>query len=120
VGYGAHAADEEAAAACVDFSIERFGSADILVNNAGTNPAFGPVVGQARARFTKTIEVNLWAPILWTQLTWRAWMAEHGGRVTASDRASWITGGTLVMDGGQILVTATADGASERVAGWLG
>ena len=81
VGYGAHAADEEAAAACVDFSIERFGSPDILVNNAGTNPAFGPVAGQARARFTKTIEVNLWAPILWTQLTWRAWMAEHGGRV---------------------------------------
>ena len=38
----------------------------------------------------------------------------------ASDRASWITGETLVMDGGQILVTATADGASERVAGWLG
>lgn len=38
----------------------------------------------------------------------------------ASDRASWITGETLVMDGGQILVTATGDGASERVAGWLG
>jgi cytochrome P450 len=32
----------------------------------------------------------------------------------------WITGETLVMHGGQILVTATADGASERVAGWLG
>src|SRR5680860_442231 len=44
VGFGAHVVDEEAAQACVDFTMDRFGSIDILVNNAGTNPAFGPVV----------------------------------------------------------------------------
>ena len=38
VGFGAHATDEEAAAACFDFAVQRFGSLDILVNNAGTNP----------------------------------------------------------------------------------
>jgi NAD(P)-dependent dehydrogenase (short-subunit alcohol dehydrogenase family) len=203
VGYGAHATDEEAAAACVAFAVERFGAVDILVNNAGTNPAFGPVVDQDHGRFAKTMDVNLWAPVLWTQLAWRAWMAEHGGTVIntasvgglvvgpnlgiyhvskaalihltkqlalelapkvrvnavapgvvrtrlaealwkehedavssvtplgrigepadvasavaflASDGASWITGETLVMDGGQMLASSMADGAKEHVA----
>jgi NAD(P)-dependent dehydrogenase (short-subunit alcohol dehydrogenase family) len=203
VGYGAHATDEAAAQACVDFTLERFGSVDILVNNAGTNPAFGPVVDQDHGRFAKTMDVNLWAPVLWTQLAWRAWMREHGGTVIntasvgglvvgpnlgiyhvskaalihltkqlalelapkvrvnavapgvvrtrlaealwkeheaevagvtplgrigeppdvgaavaflASDAASWITGETLVVDGGQILGTSIVDGAAEHVA----
>lgn len=81
VGFGAHVVDEEAAQACVDFTMERFGSIDILVNNAGTNPAFGPVVDQDHGRFTKTIDVNLWAPALWSGLVWRAWMKENGGSI---------------------------------------
>ena len=78
-GFGAHATDEARAQACVDFAVERFGSLDILVNNAGTNPAFGPLVEQDHARFAKTMDVNLWAPILWTGLAWSAWMRDHGG-----------------------------------------
>jgi NAD(P)-dependent dehydrogenase (short-subunit alcohol dehydrogenase family) len=202
-GYEAHAADEQAAAACVEFALERFGSVDILVNNAGTNPAFGPVLDQDHARFAKTLDTNLWAPILWTKLAWRSWMAEHGGAVIntaslggltvspqlgiynvtkaalihltrqlalelapavrvnalapgvvrtrlsealwkddeanvasmtplgrigtpadvasavaflASDRASWITGETLVIDGGQLLQVAPATPGQERAA----
>jgi NAD(P)-dependent dehydrogenase (short-subunit alcohol dehydrogenase family) len=61
--------------------LERFGSLDILVNNAATNPAFGPLVDQDHTRVAKTLDVNLWAPLLWTQLAWRAWMAKHGGAV---------------------------------------
>jgi NAD(P)-dependent dehydrogenase (short-subunit alcohol dehydrogenase family) len=204
VGYAAHATDEEAAAACVAFAIESFGSLDILVNNAGTNPAFGPVADQDKGRFMKTLDVNLWGPSLWTSLAWKAYMSEHGGaivntasvgglmvgpmlgvyhaskaalihltkqyalelapkvRVNAvapgvvrtklaealwkehedavaavtplgrigeprdvaqavaflvSDAASWITGETLVMDGGQMLATSSvADGTKEHVA----
>ena len=203
VGYGAHATDEEAAAACIEFALARFGSVDILVNNAGTNPAFGPLVSQDHARFAKTMDVNVWAPILWTQLAWRAWMADHGGAVIntasvggmavspdlgiyhtskaalihltkqlalelaptvrvnaiapgivrtrlaealwkededrvagvtplgrigepsdiagavtflASDRASWITGTTLVIDGGQLLATGAGEREAERLA----
>jgi NAD(P)-dependent dehydrogenase (short-subunit alcohol dehydrogenase family) len=202
VGYGAHATDEDAAAACVAFAIDTYGSLDILVNNAGTNPAFGPVVDQDKGRFMKTLDVNLWAPALWTGLAWRAWMGEHGGSIIntasvgglvvgpnlgvyhaskaalihltkqlalelapkvrvnavapgvvrtrlaealwkeheeavsavtplgrigepadvaaavaflASDGASWITGETLVMDGGQMLASPMADGAKEHV-----
>jgi len=51
VGYRAHAADAEAATACVDFAVDRFGSLDIVVNNAGTNPAYGRLVDQDHERF---------------------------------------------------------------------
>lgn len=81
VGFAAHVVEEEAAAACVAFTIERFGSIDILVNNAGTNPAWGPVVDVDHARFAKTVDVNLWGPTLWTGLVWHAWMREHGGSI---------------------------------------
>ena len=81
VGYRARATDAGVAAACVEFALERFGSVDILVNNAGTNPAFGPAVDQDHARFAKTMDVNVWAPILWTRMARRSWMGIHGGAV---------------------------------------
>jgi NAD(P)-dependent dehydrogenase (short-subunit alcohol dehydrogenase family) len=81
IGVAAHAVDEDAAKHCIDLTLERFGSIDILVNNAGTNPAFGPLIEQDHARFTKIFDVNLWAPLLWTSLATKAWMAEHGGAV---------------------------------------
>jgi NAD(P)-dependent dehydrogenase (short-subunit alcohol dehydrogenase family) len=80
-GFQAHVTDEHAARRCMDFAIERFGRLDVLVNNAGTNPAQGPLVDMDHARFAKTVDVNLWGPILWTGLAWRAWMGEHGGSV---------------------------------------
>jgi len=80
-GFQAHVADEDAARGCVEFAIERFGSLDILVNNAGTNPAQGPLAEMDHSRSSKTVEVNLWGPILWTGLAWKAWMREHGGSV---------------------------------------
>lgn len=80
-GFGAHAADPEAAEACADFALATFGSLDVLVNNAGTNPAYGPIVQQDRGRFLATLEVNLWAPALWTGVAWRAWMRDNGGVV---------------------------------------
>lgn len=81
VGFGAHAADADAARACVELAMARFGRLDILVNNAGTNPAHGSLLDMDHERFSKTVEVNLWAPLLWTGLAVRAWMAEHGGAV---------------------------------------
>src|ERR1700735_3536529 len=81
IGVAAHAVDEDAARHCVDLALDRFGSIDILVNNAGTNPAFGPLIEQDHARFTKIFDVNLWAPLLWTSLAVKAWMADHGGAI---------------------------------------
>ena len=81
VGIAAHATDETAARACVEETIRRFGRLDILVNNAGTNPAYGPVLDQDHQRFSKIMDVNVWGPILWTQLAWDAWMRDNGGSV---------------------------------------
>lgn len=81
VGIGAHVTDEEAARACLEKTLELFGSIDVLVNNAGTNPAFGSLVQQEHSRFAKTLDVNLWGPTLWTQLAHQLWMGEHGGSV---------------------------------------
>ncbi len=81
LGVCAHATDEVAAAGCVASAVERFGSLDILVNNAGTNPAYGPLLDQDKARVMKTLDVNLWAPVLWSGLAWRVWMRNHGGTI---------------------------------------
>ncbi|MFC5676209.1 SDR family oxidoreductase [Aeromicrobium endophyticum] len=81
LGVQAHATDDDAARACVARTMETFGSVDILVNNAGTNPAYGPLLSQDHGRFAKTMDVNLWAPLLWTQLAVEAWMGEHGGSI---------------------------------------
>jgi len=79
--FAAHAGVPEEAEACVAATLERFGGLDILVNNAGTNPFYGPAMEIDLPRYDKTFEVNLRGPLVWTQLAWRAAMAERGGSV---------------------------------------
>lgn len=81
IGIGAHVTDEDAARACLEKTLETFGSIDVLVNNAGTNPAFGSLTKQEHSRFMKTLDVNVWGPQLWTQIAHELWMGEHGGSV---------------------------------------
>ena len=77
----ANAGDPEAAAACVEATVARFGSVDILVNNAATNPYMGPSIDIDLARYDKTWQVNLRGPLVWTQAAYKASMAERGGAV---------------------------------------
>jgi NAD(P)-dependent dehydrogenase (short-subunit alcohol dehydrogenase family) len=79
--YAANAGDGAAAAACADATVARFGSIDILVNNAATNPYMGPLMGIDESRAAKTVQVNQWAVVKWTQEVWRASMKERGGSV---------------------------------------
>jgi len=79
--FAANAGDEEGAAACVDACVDRLGGLDILVNNAATNPYMGPLMGIDRPRADKTVQVNQWAIVMWTQLAWKAAMQERGGAV---------------------------------------
>ena len=72
---------QEDAERILDACIERLGGVDILVNNAGTNPYAGRTIDVDLARWDKTVQVNLTAPLVWTQLAWRHWMQEHGGTV---------------------------------------
>ena len=65
----------------IDATLERLGGLDILVNNAATNPYAGPTIDVDRARWDKTIEINLTAPMFWTQLAWQRRLKEGGGAV---------------------------------------
>ncbi|MFZ0666470.1 MAG: SDR family oxidoreductase [Acidimicrobiales bacterium] len=90
--FAANVGDPQAAARCVEFAMREFGRVDILVNNAGTNPAYGPAMSVEHGAFAKTIEVNLWAPLMWTQLVWNAWMCSNGGSiVNVSSLGAFVT-----------------------------
>jgi NAD(P)-dependent dehydrogenase (short-subunit alcohol dehydrogenase family) len=74
----AHVADEDAARRCFTAATERWGGVDVLVNNAATNPQFGPTIEVDRRAWDKIIEVNLWAPLRWTQLAAEASLGRDG------------------------------------------
>ncbi|MEO1062367.1 MAG: SDR family oxidoreductase [Actinomycetota bacterium] len=65
----------------LDGTIDRLGGLDILVNNAGANPYAGPTIDVDLPRWDKTFQVNVTAPMFWTQAAWRKRMSEHGGVV---------------------------------------
>ena len=76
-----HVARDDEAERVVEVTLERLGRVDVLVNNAATNPYAGPAIDVDRARWDKTFETNLTAPMFWTQRVWRRWMKENGGSV---------------------------------------
>ncbi|MAT05598.1 MAG: 3-oxoacyl-ACP reductase [Acidimicrobiaceae bacterium] len=77
--FAANAGEPGSAETCVDATIERFGRLDILVNNAATNPYYGPTLDVDRARYDKTFQVNLAAPLFWSQVAYdRAFRHEPG------------------------------------------
>jgi NAD(P)-dependent dehydrogenase (short-subunit alcohol dehydrogenase family) len=79
--FAANAGEPDQAAACIAATLERFGRLDVLVNNAATNPYMGPTIDVDLARLDKTIAVNWRAPLVWSQLAWRAAMRERGGAI---------------------------------------
>ena len=76
-----HTGRPEDAERVIGQTVERLGGLDILVNNAATNPYAGPTIDVDLPRWQKTLDVNLTAPLLWTQLAWRAAMKDAGGSV---------------------------------------
>ncbi|HKH87897.1 MAG TPA: SDR family oxidoreductase [Acidimicrobiales bacterium] len=79
--FAANAGEPDQARACVEATMERFGSLDVLVNNAGTNPYFGPLIELDLPRANKTVQVNQTAVLVWTQLAYEASMRAKGGCV---------------------------------------
>ncbi len=77
----ANAGEPDQAAVAVERCTERFGGLDILVNNAATNPYFGPTIDIDLGRYDKTWQVNHRGVLVWTQLAWKAAMADRGGCV---------------------------------------
>jgi NAD(P)-dependent dehydrogenase (short-subunit alcohol dehydrogenase family) len=77
--FAANAGDLDAAAACVEATIETFGGLDILVNNAGTNPYYGATLGVDPPRYDKTFDVNVRGPVFWSQQAWERSFKDHPG-----------------------------------------
>lgn len=78
----AHVGRAEDAERVIDETLTHFGRLDVLVNNAATNPHAGPLIDVELSKLDKTWEVNLRAPLVWTQIAYRRWMKEHGGSIT--------------------------------------
>ncbi len=76
-----HIGKDEDAERVIGKTLDAFGRLDILVNNAATNPYAGPTIDVDKPRWEKTLEINLTAPMFWTQMAWRAAMKEAGGSV---------------------------------------
>ena len=79
--FAANAGESEQAEACIAATVDRLGGLDILVNNAATNPYMGAMIDIDKGRADKTVQVNQWALLMWSQLAWRATMQEHGGSI---------------------------------------
>lgn len=76
-----HIGRDDDAERVIEATLERLGRIDVLVNNAATNPYAGPTIDVDRARWDKTFEINLTAPLFWTQRVWQRFMKQHGGSV---------------------------------------
>lgn len=77
--FAANAGNEDEAAACIAATTERLGGLDILVNNAATNPYMGPILGIDKGRAEKTVQVNQWGVLRWTQLALEGGLGEREG-----------------------------------------
>ena len=76
-----HIGRDEDSDRVIQSTMDQFGQIDILVNNAATNPYAGKTIDVDRARWDKTFETNLTAPMFWTQRVWNAYMKENGGSI---------------------------------------
>ena len=74
-----HVGKPEDAERIVGACMDKLGGVDILVNNAGTGPYNGPTIDCDLPRWNKTFEVNLTAPLVFSQLCWNSHMKENGG-----------------------------------------
>ena len=76
-----HIGRSEDAERVIDATLAQLGGLDILVNNAATNPYAGPTIDVDRPRWEKTLQINLSAPLFWTQLAWQRSLKQTGGSV---------------------------------------
>ena len=79
--FACNAGDDDAGERAVTATLERFGQLDVLVNNAATNPYYGRTLDVDDARYRKTFQVNLDAPLKWTQAAWTHAFAERPGTI---------------------------------------
>jgi len=82
--------------ATVELVMDAFGRLDHMVNNAAVNPQYGPLMDADLGAVRKILEVNITAVLAWTQLAWRAWMADNGGSVLNVASVGGLRAGALI------------------------
>jgi len=68
-------------AACIEQTLDRFGSIDLLVNNVGISPVYGPLLELDLKAARKIVDVNCVAPLSWIQQIHKASMGARGGAI---------------------------------------
>ncbi len=74
-------AEDDAPAALVETTLDRYGRLDVLVNNAGWAPTRRPLVKVSDAEQDRMLAVNLRAPIALTRLTAAQMLKQGGGTI---------------------------------------
>jgi NAD(P)-dependent dehydrogenase (short-subunit alcohol dehydrogenase family) len=88
IGVAGSAVEAETRERSVRRCIEELGSLDILVNNVGLSPPSTPLAQTDEETVRSLLELNLEAPLFYSQLAWRRWMAGHGGSIVNITSAS--------------------------------
>lgn len=80
-GIACHVGHHDQLENLVSKTIEIYGGVDILVNNAGTNPVFGPLVGVEGDAFDQTININVKACHILSNLCYPHMLTRGGGSI---------------------------------------
>lgn len=123
IGHGcdwiaANVGEPDQAQRCLEEVMTRHGAIDVLVNNAAANPYAGPTIDVDLSRWNKTLQVNITAPLVWTQLAWNLWMKEHGGSVVNISSVGGLT--TSVILGVYDITKAALIHMTKQLASELG
>lgn len=81
IGIACHVADEAQCRNLIDQTIAHYGRIDILINNAGTNPYFGAIQDMPQQVYQKTMDINLNAPMMLSNLCYRHMKQVGGGSI---------------------------------------
>lgn len=81
IGIACHVAKDSDRQKLIEQTIATWGRLDILVNNAGTNPYFGPIEDLTPEAYQKTMDINLNAALVLSNLALPHLKAAGGGSI---------------------------------------
>lgn len=80
-GIECHVGNTEQRESLVKKTLDTYGRIDILVNNAGTNPYFGPITNMGLDVYQKTMDINLNAALVLSNLVHPHMKSVGGGSI---------------------------------------
>ena len=81
LGVSAHVGHAEELKELAVAASDKFGPVNVLINNAGTNPYYGPIIEAEEWAWDKTMDVNLKAPYMLSQIVARQMIDNGGGSI---------------------------------------